>query len=70
MRIPELRSVNIRERDGINLPAALTLSVCIPDSCLPSEVFQGDIPLLIGVDLYCTTKDANATLDAGDISFV
>lgn len=70
MKVRELGSISNRESDDLQLPDALTLSVCIPDSCLPSEVFQsGELPLF-GVDLYCTTKDANATLDAGDISFV
>lgn len=41
---------------------ALALSICIPNACAPSDLFD-----TLGVDGVCQTKNQNKFLDAGDI---
>lgn len=42
----------------------MTVAVCIPDACLPSDMFQ------FGIDLSCRTKKETEVLDTGDIAFL
>lgn len=48
----------------ISFPPFGLISVCIPDACLPTDLFGN-----FGVDTMCTT-DEQITFDAGDIAFM
>lgn len=41
----------------------LLISVCVPDKCMPSDIFEE-----LGVDAMCETKGQTQELDGGDIA--
>lgn len=51
----------INGRASENLPEYALISLCIPSSCKPSDIFD------FGLDSVCVTKDDN-TLDTSDIA--
>lgn len=56
-------SIDVREDNTTTIPyTPLLLAACIPDGCMPSEIFD------LGLDTYCETKNEYRQLDAGDIS--
>lgn len=58
--------MNTRDSDDdTDFPTYFVTSICIPDSCYPSDVFGA-----LGSDVACSTEDQNKILDAGDIAFL
>lgn len=58
-----LSTYDLTARFNATFPSSVLISVCIPDACLPTDIF-GDL----GLDTMCSTDEK--FYDRGDIAFM
>lgn len=59
------RFSKIIEPKEISIIDALTISICIPDACYPSDIFGR-----FGIDSMCQTRNDRRKFESGDIAFL